>query len=84
MQISCRSPSYATPELVVSEGLYIGSAVDIWSRGVTLYAMLTGYLPFDDDPANPDRDNINLLYKYIINTPLKSQPPCRFKLRWRA
>ncbi|KZV93667.1 hypothetical protein EXIGLDRAFT_835579 [Exidia glandulosa HHB12029] len=32
--------------------------------------MLAGYLPFDDDPANPDGDNINLLYKYIINTPL--------------
>ena len=32
--------------------------------------MLSGYLPFDDDPCNPDGDNINLLYKYIINTPL--------------
>jgi len=80
MQISCRSPSYAAPELIISEGLYISSTVDIWSRGVTLYAMLAGYLPFDNDPANPNRDNINLLYRYIINTPLKSQPPCRFKL----
>ena len=32
--------------------------------------MLAGYLPFDDDPANPDGDNINLLYRYIVNTPL--------------
>lgn len=32
--------------------------------------MLAGYLPFDDDPANPEGDNINLLYKYIVNTPL--------------
>jgi protein-serine/threonine kinase len=32
--------------------------------------MLAGYLPFDDDPANPDGDNINLLYKYIVSTPL--------------
>lgn len=32
--------------------------------------MLAGYLPFDDDPANPEGDNINLLYKYIISTPL--------------
>lgn len=32
--------------------------------------MLAGYLPFDDDPANPDGDNINLLYKYIVTTPL--------------
>lgn len=36
----------------------------------TQYAMLAGYLPFDDDPANPEGDNINLLYKYIVSTPL--------------
>lgn len=32
--------------------------------------MLAGYLPFDDDPANPEGDNISLLYKYIVSTPL--------------
>jgi protein-serine/threonine kinase len=32
--------------------------------------MLAGYLPFDDDPENPEGDNINLLYKYIVTTPL--------------
>ncbi|CAO2658124.1 Nn.00g073840.m01.CDS01 [Neocucurbitaria sp. VM-36] len=70
MQTSCGSPCYAAPELVVSDSLYTGRKVDVWSCGVILYAMLAGYLPFDDDPANPEGDNINLLYKYIVSTPL--------------
>ncbi|KAJ6513490.1 P-loop containing nucleoside triphosphate hydrolase protein [Mycena sanguinolenta] len=44
MQTSCGSPCYTVPELVVSEGLYVGSAVDIWNYGVILYRMLAGYL----------------------------------------
>ncbi|GAA5989892.1 hypothetical protein JCM10908_002365 [Rhodotorula pacifica] len=70
MATSCGSPCYAAPELVVQDGKYVGTAVDVWSCGVILYAMLAGYLPYDDDPNNPEGDNINLLYKYILNTPL--------------
>ncbi|KAI9487610.1 MAG: kinase-like domain-containing protein [Benjaminiella poitrasii] len=70
MSTSCGSPCYAAPELVMNHGVYVGPAVDIWSCGVILFAMLCGYLPYDDDPANPESYNINLLYKYILNTPL--------------
>ena len=42
----------------------------MWFANSLQYAMLAGYLPFDDDPANPEGDNINLLYKYIVSTPL--------------
>lgn len=70
MTTSCGSPCYAAPELVLHDGMYVASAVDVWSCGVILYAMLSGYLPFDDDPSNPEGDNINQLYKYITTTTL--------------
>lgn len=38
---------------------YNGLEVDIWSSGIILYAMLCGYLPFED----PDSDK---LYKKIV------------------
>lgn len=36
MQTSCGSPCYAAPELVVSDSLYTGCKVDVWSCGVIL------------------------------------------------
>lgn len=53
----CGSPAYAAPELICGKS-YLGAEADLWSMGVLLYALLCGYLPFDDD-------NINLLYKKI-------------------
>lgn len=36
MQTSCGSPCYAAPELVVTDSLYTGRKVDVWSCGVIL------------------------------------------------
>ncbi|KAM9770446.1 maternal embryonic leucine zipper kinase isoform 1-T2 [Menidia menidia] len=53
----CGSPAYAAPELIQGKS-YIGSEADVWSMGVLLFALLCGYLPFDDD-------NCMILYKKI-------------------
>ncbi|KAG9509954.1 5'-AMP-activated protein kinase catalytic subunit alpha-2, partial [Fragariocoptes setiger] len=48
LRTSCGSPNYASPE-IISGRLYAGPEIDIWSCGVTLYALLCGTLPFDDE-----------------------------------
>ncbi|KAM6229968.1 maternal embryonic leucine zipper kinase isoform 2-T2 [Porphyrio hochstetteri] len=53
----CGSPAYAAPELIQGKA-YIGSEADIWSMGVLLYALLCGFLPFDDD-------NVMAIYRKI-------------------
>lgn len=40
MQTSCGSPCYAAPELVVTDSLYTGRKVDVWSCGVILVRQL--------------------------------------------
>jgi protein-serine/threonine kinase len=53
MQTSCGSPCYAAPELVVSDGLYTGRKVDVWSCGVILVSLLTlPKLRLGPHPAN--------------------------------
>ncbi|XP_074056534.1 maternal embryonic leucine zipper kinase isoform X5 [Macrotis lagotis] len=57
LQTCCGSPAYAAPELIQGKS-YIGSEADVWSMGILLYALLCGFLPFDDD-------NVMALYKKI-------------------
>ena len=59
LKTACGSPCYAAPEMIAGKR-YLGSNVDIWSCGVILFAMICGYLPFED----PNTAN---LYKKILN-----------------
>uniref|UniRef100_A0A6G1S556 non-specific serine/threonine protein kinase n=1 Tax=Aceria tosichella TaxID=561515 RepID=A0A6G1S556_9ACAR len=53
----CGSITYAAPE-VIAGGVYSGTAVDVWSAGVMMYALLIGQLPFNDN-------SISKLYQKI-------------------
>lgn len=57
---ACGSPCYAAPEMVAGKP-YNGLMTDIWSAGVILYAMLCGYLPFEDKSTTE-------LYKKIMHS----------------
>ena len=54
---ACGSPSYAAPEMLNGEK-YRAPPVDIWSSGIVLYAMICGYLPFEDDDNDALYDKI--------------------------
>ena len=48
LKTACGSPCYAAPEMIIGK-YYKGINVDIWSSGIILFAMLCGYLPFEDE-----------------------------------
>ena len=51
LKTACGSPCYAAPEMLEGNN-YKGLSVDIWSSGIILYAMVCGYLPFEDKNTN--------------------------------
>jgi 5'-AMP-activated protein kinase catalytic alpha subunit len=61
---ACGSPCYAAPEMINGERYY-GLKADIWSSGIVLYAMLCGYLPFEEE-------NNEKLYKKITEGKFKT------------
>ena len=59
LKTACGSPCYAAPEMIAGHR-YDGLMSDLWSCGVVLYAMLCGFLPYEDQKTSD-------LYKKILN-----------------
>jgi 5'-AMP-activated protein kinase catalytic alpha subunit len=58
LKTACGSPCYAAPEMIAGKK-YDGVLVDTWSCGIILYALVCGFLPFED----PDTTE---LYRKIL------------------
>jgi tRNA A-37 threonylcarbamoyl transferase component Bud32 len=64
LKTACGSPCYAAPEMIAGKK-YKGPLADLWSVGVILFAMVCGYLPFEDN-------NTSQLYKKILRGAYKA------------
>ena len=58
LKTACGSPCYAAPEMIAGKK-YKGLNVDIWSTGIIMFALICGYLPFDDNDTQ-------VLYRKIM------------------
>lgn len=63
LHTTCGSPNYVAPEVISGRG-YDGATADVWSSGVILFVLLTGWLPFDDN-------NLAVLYYKIFKSDFK-------------
>uniref|UniRef100_A0A673MLY1 non-specific serine/threonine protein kinase n=1 Tax=Sinocyclocheilus rhinocerous TaxID=307959 RepID=A0A673MLY1_9TELE len=67
LNTQCGSPAYAAPELLAHRKY--GPKVDVWSVGVSMFAMLTGTLPFTVEPFN-----IKQLHQKMVNGEISPIP----------
>lgn len=63
----CGSPDYCAPELWQAKS-YNGPEVDIWSLGVVLFIMTTGFAPFNDSHAI-----LNITYSFLSTASLSDE-----------
>ncbi|XP_039020700.1 CBL-interacting protein kinase 23-like isoform X3 [Hibiscus syriacus] len=66
LHTTCGTPNYVAPEVIDNKG-YDGAKADLWSCGVILFVLMSGYLPFEDS-------NIVALYKKISKADFSCPP----------
>ncbi|GLT62778.1 hypothetical protein SLA2020_353880 [Shorea laevis] len=85
------TPAYSAPE-VLSRREYDGKLADVWSCGVTLYVMLVGAYPFEDqeDPKNfkktinykiPDYVHISQDCRHLLSRIFVANPARRITIK---
>ncbi|KAM0736239.1 Calcium/calmodulin-dependent protein kinase kinase 2 [Formica fusca] len=57
------TPAFAAPEISIANAQYSGPPCDVWSMGVTLYALVAGHLPWN---ASDGR----VIHEIVRNEPL--------------
>ncbi|CAN8204538.1 unnamed protein product [Coccothraustes coccothraustes] len=72
LHTQCGSPAYAAPELLAHKKY--GPKVDVWSIGVSMFAMLTGTLPFTVEPFNIKQLHQKMLIGEISPIPSDISP----------
>ena len=75
LRVHCGSPSYAAPEIVGRKS-YLGPAVDVWSSGIVLFAMVCGYLPFQSPTGNKQELCEKILRGRLKTPDWLSEPLC--------
>lgn len=66
LHTQCGTPAYVAPEVLRKKG-YDGAKADIWSCGVILYALLAGFLPFQDE-------NLMNMYRKVFKAEFELPP----------
>lgn len=66
LHTQCGTPAYVAPEVLRKKG-YDGAKADIWSCGVILYALLAGFLPFQEE-------NLMNMYRKIFKAEFEFPP----------
>lgn len=66
LHTQCGTPAYVAPEVLRKKG-YDGAKADLWSCGVVLFALLAGFLPFQEE-------NLMNMYRKVFKAEFEFPP----------